>query len=249
MSENVLFAGNLGALTGVKHAFFCRAIGKSWFAKPEGWRDASVDCGRVALFLGVPKERVVGVCQRHEANVISVKEPWVPDNMPDADALVTDQHRMALVILTADCVPVLLADESAGVIGAAHAGWRSAIGGVLENTLEAMEKLGAKRKSIQAAIGPCIWQRSYEVGSEFPAPFLAESSDNEKYFSISTKAGHYHFDLAGYVLGKLQGLGVASVEPSLADTCADPERFFSHRFVSLHGLPQEGRLVSAVVLS
>ncbi|MDD4616234.1 MAG: peptidoglycan editing factor PgeF [Alphaproteobacteria bacterium] len=203
----------------------------------------------MALYLGVPRERFVGLRQKHTSDVVTVIKPWTSwEESPEADALVTNQPGIALSILTADCVPVLLADQEARVIGAAHAGWKGAIGGVLSNTLDAMEKLGASRKAVHAALGPCIWKMSYEVGPEFPAPFLAESPANESFFMPSLKVGHYLFDLPGYVVSNLRKLGVASVNSSPADTCRDPDRFFSYRRATLQGTTELGRLVSAITI-
>jgi YfiH family protein len=248
MTDEVLFAENMKSLAGVRHGFFTRAWGNSWFSDGEGRREALRARAKMSLFLGVPPERFVGCHQVHSPTVVTVTNPWPCEKAPQADAIVTGEAAIALGILTADCVPVLLADSEARVIGAAHAGWRGAISGVLENTLEAMETLGAKRKRVQAALGPCIWQRSYEVGPEFPAPFIAEDLENEKYFIPSQKGGHYQFDLPKYVVNKLKALGVSSIESSPADTFSDPELFFSHRYSTLRGEKRAGSLVSAIVL-
>ena len=163
--------------------------------------------------------------------------------------MVTNVKGIGLGVLTADCVPILLADRKAGVIGAVHAGWRGALSGIIENTVDAMEKLGARRGSIEAAIGPCIWQRSYEVGPEFPAPFLAENPDNERFFRPAFREGHTMFDLPGYAEAKLRNLRLGSVAPSPADTCADEARFFSYRRSTLRGFAREGNQISVVVLA
>jgi polyphenol oxidase len=186
--------------------------------------------------------------QIHSPIAITVGDVWEFKNAPEADAMVTDRPGIALGVLTADCVPVLLAARNVAVIGAVHAGWRGALGGVIDNTLEAMEKRGAQRKSIQAALGPCIWQNSYEVGPEFPAPFLAENPANERFFQNTRKGNHCQFDLSGYIASKLRALGITSIAASAADTCADPNLFFSHRYSTLRGEKREGSLVSAIVL-
>jgi hypothetical protein len=254
----VLQAENLVSLPGIRHGFFTRRGGVSQGAY------ASLNCGlardddpdavtenrrRVAQHLGVHSERLLTCYQVHSPDVVTVMKTWRPEDRPDADALVTKVRGLALGILTADCVPLLLADAAAGVIGAAHAGWRGAIGGVIENTLVAMEKLGAVRNNISAALGPCIWQNSYEVGPTFPAPFLAEDSANEKLFRPSVSPGHFMFDLPGYVTSKLRAQGIASIAPPPADTCADETRFFSYRRNCLHGEGLTGSLLSGIVLA
>jgi YfiH family protein len=163
--------------------------------------------------------------------------------------MVTREKGIALGILTADCAPILFVDRKAGVIGAAHAGWRGAVSGVIENTVEAMVKLGANKTGIEAAIGPCIWQNSYEVGPEFPAPFLAEDPANEKFFRPVFKSDHTMFDLPGYVAARVKKTGIASVDPSPADTCADEARFFSYRRSTLRKEQRAGNLISVIVLA
>ena len=155
---------------------------------------------------------------------------------------------LALGVLTADCVPVLFADPEAGVAGAAHAGWRGALDGVLEATLAAMQELGARADSTLAAIGPAIEQPSYEVGPEFPAPFLDQDAANRDFFRTAPRNGHYLFDLKGYVARRLARAGLARVERLAADTCAEPERFFSYRRACLAGEQAYGRLLSAISL-
>ncbi len=162
--------------------------------------------------------------------------------------MVTKEKGIALGILTADCVPLLFADPGAGVIGSAHAGWRGALTGVIENTLDAMEKLGANRKAVHAALGPCIWQNSYEVGPEFPAPFLAENADYARFFKPAFKSDRTMFNLPGYVEAKLRAAGVISIESSPADTLADEARFFSYRRACLQGTGRTGSLISVIVL-
>jgi YfiH family protein len=162
--------------------------------------------------------------------------------------MVTDRPGLALGILTADCAPVLLADGRAGVVAAAHAGWRGAVAGVLDNTVEAMVKLGAKTSAIVAAVGPCIGQRSYEVGPEFPAPFLAEDAANADFFAPSRRQDHFLFDLPGYVSRRLARLGVHEVTRVPADTCRDESRFFSYRRATLRGEPDYGRQLSVITI-
>ncbi|HEU0117406.1 MAG TPA: peptidoglycan editing factor PgeF [Alphaproteobacteria bacterium] len=242
----LLRADSLKELSSVAHGFTTRAWGDCGLAKGAPTENR----GRVATALGVQPENLISCYQIHEPTVVTVEKPWVNDDQrPKGDAMVTSVKGIALGIITADCVPLLFADPGAGVIGAAHAGWRGAISGVIENTLDAMEKLGARRQKTYAAIGPCIWQNSYEVGPEFPAPFLAEDPINEKFFRPAFKSDHTMFNLPGYVEAKLRKLGVASIEASPFDTCADPERFYSHRYSTLRKEKREGSLISVIVLS
>jgi YfiH family protein len=247
----------LNELTRVRHAFFTREGGVS--RGPY----ASLNCGpgseddpaavaenraRCMAMLDLPPEALVTVHQSHTPEVMVVEQPWPADRRPVADAMVTARPGLALGILTADCAPVLLADGQAGVIAAAHAGWKGALGGVLRNTVAAMLKLGARKDCIVAAIGPCIGQRSYEVGPEFPKPFLAEDEGNADYFAPAQRPGHYLFDLPGYAARRLAQLGVVEVTRVPADTCRDESRFFSYRRGTLRGEPDYGRQLSAIVL-
>jgi YfiH family protein len=247
MPSETLFAENLHALNGVRHAFFTKNWGNGGFSGQKTGEDALSVRASMAQQLNILPQHLLFCHQIHSNAVVTVSAVWPAKNNPQADAMVTSQKGVALGILTADCVPVLFADDKNGVIGAAHAGWRGAVSGILENTLQAMELSGAQRSSIHAALGPCIWQKSYEVGPEFPAPFLAENPGHERFFRASFKSGHYLFDLPGYVIEKMKQSGVQSIEPSPADTCAYPERFFSHRYSTLHGENREGNLVSAIV--
>lgn len=254
----VLQAKNLKSLYGMRHGFFTRKGGVS---KEPAY--AGLNCGLssqddkncvtenrrlVALYLETNPDLLLSCHQVHSPDVVTVTEKWVPDQRPKADAMVTRQRGIALGVLTADCVPVLFADVRSGVIGAAHAGWRGALSGVLENTIKAMEDLGANRSSIEAAIGACIWQNSYEVGPEFPAPFLAENPDNQKFFRPSIKSGSFMFNLPAYVEAKLKAAKVAYVESSPADTAADADRFFSYRRNCLAGDPKVGSLISVITM-
>jgi len=241
----------------VRHAFFTRVGGVS-----EGLFD-SLNCGfgsgddpgRVAenralalALAGLPAGSLVTAYQTHSVGVATVEEPWPRDAAPRVDGLVTDRPGLTLGILTADCAPVLFADPEAGVIGAAHAGWRGALDGVLEAAVEAMTDLGARSDRICAAIGPAIAQDSYEVGPEYPAPFLARDAADARFFRPATRPGHFRFDLAGYVAGRLAALGLASVERLDCDTCAEADRFFSYRRATLHGERDYGRNLSAICL-
>jgi len=176
--------------------------------------------------------------------VVRVEEPWPQDKRPHADAMVSDRPGLLLGVLTADCAPVLFADEEAGVVGAAHAGWRGAIAGVTDSTIEGMENLGAKRDRIAAVVGPCIAQPSYEVDDAFRARFEDEDAANGSFF-VPGPAGKPHFDLSGYVLHRLKSAGVRAEALGL-DTYSDPERFYSYRRSTHRGEPSYGRQISMI---
>jgi len=252
-----LKAKNLSDVYGVRHAFFTRkgGVSRGVFESLNCglWNDddknAAIENRRlVALYLEAKPENVLSCNQVHSPDVVTVTEPWPPTQLPKADAMVTKERGIVLGVLTADCVPILFADEKAGVIGAAHAGWRGALIGIIENTIKAMESLGANTRTIQAALGPCIAQNSYEVGPEFPAPFLAEKPEYQRFFRPSIRPGHYMFDLPSYVMEKLRAAGVGMCEPPPGDTCADEERFFSYRRNFLRGEKSVGSLMSAIML-
>ncbi len=166
--------------------------------------------------------------QVHSAEAVTVERPWPQDERPHADAMVTDRPGLLLGILTADCAPVLLADAEAGVIGAAHAGWRGALAGVTEATIAAMEALGARRERIAAAVGPCIAQPSYEVDEGFRTRFIETDITSSRFFTEGPW-GKPHFDLGGYVGHRLTSAGIAEVECLNLDTFAEAERFYSYR--------------------
>ncbi len=253
----MITAAPFSAEVSLRHAFFTRSGGVS-----EGIY-ASLNCGlgsgderdrvltnrslAMAQFGLVETDLATGY-QVHSAAIARVDRPWPAGERPQVDGLVSDSPGVALGILTADCAPVLFADPDAGVIGAAHAGWRGARNGVLEATVGAMAELGARPARIRAAVGPCIHQQSYEVGPDFVAAFAADLHAEPGMFALSDRAGHHRFDLAGYVLRRLQALGLAAVEPSPADTCADAERFFSYRRTTLNGGGDYGRNLSAIAL-
>lgn len=249
MTAEVILADNLQDLPGLRHGFFTKDWGNGGFSGEVDPQQVIHMRRQVALYLGTAPERIVSCRQVHSPDVVEVTEPWSVTDRPRADAMVTKVAGTALAVLTADCAPLLFADLRARVVGVAHAGWRGALSGVIENTVIAMEKLGATRSSIHAAIGPCIGPHSYEVGPEFPAPFLAENPDHQRFFRLAVRPDHYMFDLPGYVATKLRGLKIASVEPSPADTCADSQRFFSYRRSFLQGKQRAGNLISVIVLS
>ena len=240
---------------GVGHGFFTRRGGVS-----EG-PYASLNCGlgsgddmsrvasnraRAMEGLGLSGADLVTVYQTHSADVYVVETG--PDDPPRADAMVSRTRGVALGILTADCAPVLFADAGAGVIGAAHAGWRGAKAGILEATIQAMTELGAQAGGIRAAIGPCIGLESYEVGAEFQAAFIADDADDGDLFGPAVRAGHYRFDLSRYVARRLSRLIPGAVETLSFDTCSDATRFFSYRRACLEGETEYGRSLSAIAL-
>jgi len=239
---------------GVRHAFFTRRGGVS-----EGLF-GSLNCGfgagdaedkvarnrAIAMDrLDLSADRLVTCRQIHSATVIPVERPWRREDAPRADGMVTRSPGVALGVLSADCAPILFYDPAAKVIGAAHGGWRGALGGVVEATVDRMQALGAKAGQIRAAIGPCIGSRSYEVGPEFPQPFIAEDPSSLCYF---TAAGRLTFDLAGYIEYRLARTGVVIVQHARNDTVAEEGRFFSYRRACLRGERFYGRGLSAIAL-
>ena len=194
-----------------------------------------------------PGARLVTVHQVHSAIAVPVTGPWPDDARPQADALVTDRPGLVLGILTADCTPVLFADAAAGVVGAAHAGWKGAIGGVVEATVAEMEKLGASRDRIVAAVGPTIARKSYEVDEGFLRRFAEQDPANERFFSQG-REGHHQFDLEGYVVARLADAGLARIEALGEDTYSQPDRFYSFRRATHRGEPDYGRQISLIAL-
>lgn len=253
----MLTIGPLNELPNIRHAFFSRAGGIS------GGLFTSLNCGfgsgddvtkvaenqsRAMNRIDLTGDRLVTAYQVHSKRVALVEDVWARDDRPEADGLVTRTPGIALGILTADCVPVLLADAKAGVIGAAHAGWRGALDGILEAVIDTMVEQGATRDNIIAGIGPAIGQRSYEVGPEFPAPFLEQAENNSDFFAPSRRAGHFMFDIKNYAARRLGQGGVKRVKILPCDTCAEENRFFSYRRACLRGEKDYGRGLSAIYL-
>lgn len=228
-----------GASSGVFHGLNCGP------GSTDQTEIVQINRARVADALDVPADHLVTVHQVHSPHVVVVSGPLAGDK-PKADALVSATPGVALAVLTADCQPVLFADAEAGVIGAAHAGWRGARDGVLEATVEAMETLGAKRFRIQAVIGPSISQRAYEVGPEFLDDFLAEDETNGRFFAGGS-GDRMMFDLPAYGLHRLRRAGVAS-EWTRHCTYSDPDRFFSYRRATHAKEADYGRMISAIRL-
>ena len=250
-------APSLAALDGIQHAFFTRKGGVS------AGLYSSLNCGygsadspdnvrenrrRVAATFGCAEPDLLTLHQIHSTDVLTIgDERWVSPGAPKADGLVTDRPGIVLGVMAADCAPVLLADSAASVIGAAHAGWKGALGGVVDSTITAMEKLGAKRERLRVVVGPCIGRDSYEVGPEFPAPFLAQDASHERFFKASPRAGHFIFDLAGYLVQRIAKAGVTATATG-HDTLTGAEDFFSYRRNTLQGVRDYGRGLSAIAL-
>ena len=211
-------------------------------------RDAIHENRRRAVEAVAPGYDLVTLHQVHSPDTVAVTAPFADDARPHADALVTDRPGLLLGILTADCVPVLFADAGAGVVGAAHAGWKGAISGVTDTALAAMERLGADRANIVAAIGPCIARSSYEVDAAFVQRFEAEDPANERFFADGRRPGHAQFDIEAYVAHRLAAAGIGRVIALGEDTYAQPERFFSFRRATHRGEPGYGRQISLIGL-
>jgi hypothetical protein len=242
-------------LEGARHGFFTRRGGASsgvyhGLNCGPGSRDQAeavrLNRARVAEALGVAPERLLSLHQTHSAEVaVAGPEGWA--ERPRADAAVTDRPGMALSVLTADCAPVLLHDPAARVVAAAHAGWRGALDGVIEATLAAMERLGARAARVRAAVGPTISQRAYEVGPEFFDRFVAEDGAHARFFATGG-GDRLRFDLPGFVLDRLRAAGVTEAGWIGACTYGEPERFFSYRRATRAGEADYGRLISAIAL-
>ncbi len=235
------FLGRRGGVSFGLHASLNVGLGS------EDERDVIAENRRRAVAAVAPEAQLVTVHQVHSATAIPVTTPFPDDARPHADALVTDQPGLALGILTADCVPVLFADPDAGIVGAAHAGWKGTLGGVVEATLVEMEQLGANRTSIAAAIGPCIGRTSYEVSDDFALNFEADDPANERFFT-SGRPGHRFFDIEAYVAHRLAAAGVTRIDLAGLDTVTDPDRFFSYRRATLAGASGYGRQISLIAL-
>jgi hypothetical protein len=252
----MLASSLLSAIPGIRHAFFTREGGVSGgvYAGLNGGigsRDDPADVRenrrRMAEKLGVTPENFLSVHQIHSPDAIIATGPWPGPARPKADAMVTTREGIALGVTTADCAPILFADPKARVIGAAHAGWKGALSGVLESTIDAMEKLGAERSGMVAAIGPLIRQPSYEVGSEFVERFIEADAENAMFFLPGERNGHAMFDLAGYIRRRLENAGVLMIDDLGVDTYSD-DRCYSYRR-SVHRKEADyGRLVHAIAL-
>lgn len=250
--------GALNDLTGIRHGFLTRRDGVSTgpfaslncgFGSGDEPRAVAENRARAARRMGSDPARLVTAHQVHGIACVEVETPWSREAAPEADAMVTRVPGITLGILTADCAPVLLADPDARVVGAAHAGWRSALGGVVEATVARMVALGARAGNISAVIGPRIGRRSYEVGPEFPAPFLEQDAENAMFFDRAPRDGKFLFDISGYLARRLRSVGVVTVQSCPNDTLVEEERFFSWRRASLRGETRYGRQLSAIRLA
>ncbi len=250
-------APGLAALAGIGHGFYTRAGGAS------AGLYASLNCGagsrdepalvvenraRVASSLGTTRERLLSPYQIHSARAVHVDAPWPEGNRPDADGIVTATPGLAIGVLTADCAPVLFVDTEARVIGAAHAGWRGALSGVLAATLEAMIAIGARRSRVRAALGPAIGREAYEVGPELEAEFLAADGGHARFFRRPEAGARPRFDLQGFVMARLGSLGIAGSESVGLCTYTDESRFYSFRRATHRKEADYGRQISAIVL-
>lgn len=249
----------LGSLKapGIAHAFFTRRGGVSSGVYTSlnggvGSRDAAESVAenraRMARALGVAPSHLAVPYQVHSPDVVAISEPWSPENRPRCDGIVTATPGLALGVTGADCGMILFADPRARVIGAAHAGWKGALTGVVEATVAAMVGLGAAPGNIRAALGPCIAQASYEVGPEFVAAFAAADETHARYFTASVNQGRSMFDLHAYIGARAARAGIGHFEDSWLDTYADEERFFSYRRTTHRREPDYGRLVSGIAL-
>ena len=251
----MLQSATLSALPRIRHAFFTREGGVSdgvytslngGVGSDDAPARVAENRARMAAALGVAQDRLLTAYQIHSPDVVTVDRPWAAEQRPRADAIVTTTAGLAIGVSTADCGPVLLADAVAGVVGAAHAGWRGAATGVLEATIAAMERCGAERARIVAALGPMIRQANYEVGPEFVADFKAAAAANERFFRPSGRADHALFDLAGYIAMRLSTAGVSQIEDIGHCTYANAELFFSYRRSVHRAEADYGRHINAI---
>jgi polyphenol oxidase len=244
------------AKAGIRHAFFTRAGGVSegiyaglngGLGSDDNPAHVAENRRRMGAWLGVPPSHFLSLYQVHSPDVLPVTGPW-PGDRPKADGMVTATSGLALAVGSADCGPILFADPEARIVGACHSGWKGAIGGVLESTIDAMEKLGASRSRILVALGPMLSQQNYEVGPEFRATFIAHDPANADFFRPGLKTDHPHFDLPGYIARRLERARVAAIEDSMLCTYADEARFYSYRRKAHRGEADYGRLMAAIRL-
>ena len=251
-------APSLAALPGIRHAFFTRRGGGSTglYDSLNGGMGSADDPAhvaenraRMALTLGLAGEELLACWQVHSADAVLATRLWTRDDAPKADAIVTATPGIGAAVSIADCGPVLFADPEARVVGAAHAGWRGAFGGIIEATVALMEAQGARRSAIRAVIGPLIRQPSYEVGEDFIARFLAADRSFARFFAPADRAGHALFDLPGFIALRLAEARVGHVEDLALDTYADAARFYSFRRTTHRGEADYGRLIAAITLA
>ena len=254
----MLQAQSLSKLSGIRHGFFTRAGGVSegiyeslngGVGSEDSPDKVAENRSRMAKNIGVPPERFLTCYQIHSPTVVVAETPWPAADRPRADAIVTRIPGLAIGISTADCGPVLMADPEARVIGAAHAGWRGALTGVIEQTVAAMTKLGAKRNRIVAAAGPMIRQPNYEVGQDMMDRFVALEPNTIRFFKPAERPDHSMFDLGGYIASRLRRAEVETVEDLGLCTYADPAQFYSYRRSTHRAEPDYGRHINAIVLA
>ena len=250
-------AHNLIKIPDIRHGFFTRQGGISegiyatlncGYGSDDDAKDISNNRAHVATALGLNPEDLITAYQVHSADIVMVDKPWDAKSAPKVDGMVTNKSGIALGILTADCAPILFGDEQAGIIGAAHAGWRGALGGVAQAVISAMSELGASPSTITAAIGPAISATAYEVGPELREAFLEQSQDNDIYFTPSERPDHFMFNLPGYLEDILNQAGLKSVEVIDACTYKSEQKFFSYRRTTHQKQADYGRQISAITL-
>lgn len=251
-------APELSSHSYIRHAFFTRQGGVSdgLYASLNGGigsddapERVAENRARMCAQLGLPPEALVSLYQVHSAEVVTVEQPFPLAQRPQADGMVTRVPGLALGIATADCGPILFADPENRVVGAAHAGWKGALTGVIEATIGAMERLGAARETIVAVLGPTISQASYEVGEDFVERFRGEAPGSEAYFAPGARTGHAQFDLPGFILARLQESGIGEAAILGLCTYADPDRFYSYRRTTHRRESDYGRLISAIAVT
>jgi YfiH family protein len=242
----------------IRHGFFSRLGGQSHGIY------GSLNCGlgsndspeivnanrkAVAESIGISSGKLVTLYQVHSAKAVIAEETWAEGKSPEGDALVTDKPGLAIAILTADCTPVLFADRQKKIVGAAHAGWKGALSGVLESTIDQMVACGSKHEDITAAIGPCIGAKSYEVSDAFKNPFLVQDAANAQFFVPAQKPGHLIFNLPGYVAARLTKAGITEIHDTRRDTLTDENTYFSYRRTTLRGEKDYGRQASVIAIA
>ncbi len=246
---------DLSSIPWVRHGFFTRHGGVSkglydslncGFKKDDKLANVRANRARAAAALEIASDRLVIARQTHSAKAVTVRKPWVPKNAPEADGMVTLESSMGLGVLTADCVPVLFASKSRKIVGACHAGWKGALGGMPEEMVATLKKRGAPPEDIAVAIGPCIGADSYEVSDDFTLPFMAQDAGNARFFRAAPRQGHQIFNLPGYVAHRLKLAGVETIHDVGQDTRMNAEDFFSNRRAFLNGEKGFGLQISII---
>ncbi len=246
------------SIQGISHGFFTRLGGVSedvyaslncGFGSNDETSNVSQNRSIVAEILGLPGARVNTPYQKHSADVVITDDGWRQKDAPEADAVVTNTPNVVIGILTADCAPVLFVDDVNKVVAAAHAGWRGAIGGVLENTVESMRSLGAQRRHIRAVVGPCISLKNYEVGDEFYNEFTSVNADYAAFFERNEVSNNHHFNLSGFAVSRLEKIGIKTALSLPLCTYENEQQFFSYRRNTHNSVADYGRQVSAIVIN